>query len=121
MNNKFNLLYEHILKECLSKNTNRIITESATRIPMMVKDAIAEFISDYLWQDLNYVDWPEDEWFSTFSDLRYCGNLWNSDEDIQEHYSNPLDAYYNLADCFVQYDKKSNTVTMDIDRLGRNR
>ena len=114
MKNKFDLLYENILKECSANK--KIISESAARIPMVVRDALAQFVSDYLWTDLGICDWPEDEPFYRYDHLKGCHRLWNSDPYYSNHYSDPLFVYEGIADGFVKYDKKSNTVTMDIDQ-----
>lgn len=116
MKSKFNKLYESILNEYVIKNNNKVISESELRIPNLVKDAIAQFISEYLYDEIGYIDWPDNEPFYYYNDLKNCHKLWKSDPDFNEHYSDPLAVYNEIAGGFVKYDKTSNTVTMNIDQ-----
>ena len=114
MKTKFNLLYESILKKYVINN-NKVISESVLlRIPNLVKDSIARFISEYLYDEIGYLDWTDNEPFYYYNDLKHCHKLWKNDPDLNNHYSNPLEAYKEIASGFVKYDKNSNTVTMNI-------
>lgn len=64
---------------------------------------------------MSILDWTDDLWFSDFATIKKCGKLWEHDDDINNHYSNPYDWFVNLADAFVTYNKKDNTVTIDVN------
>ena len=87
-------------------------------LPMNVKDAIAKFLYDYVFQEADYIAWDENEGgdWNDYDSLMETTEVWENDEDIQNHYSDPGSHFPEYAEN-ATYNPETNTVTINVGKV----
>jgi hypothetical protein len=92
--------------------------EKMMNLPMNVKDAIAKFLYDYVFQEADYIAWDENkggDW-NDYDSLMETTEVWENDEDIQNHYSDPGSHFPEYAEN-ATYNSETNTVTINVGNV----
>jgi hypothetical protein len=92
--------------------------EKMMNLPMNVKDAIAKFLYDYVFQEADYIAWDENkggDW-NDYDSLMETTEVWENDDYIQNHYSDPGSHFPEYAEN-ATYNFETNTVTINVGKV----
>lgn len=92
--------------------------EKKMNLPKTVKNAIAKFLYDYVFQEANYIDWDENvggSW-DDYDSLMRTSAVWEYNDYIQNHFSDPGSHFQEFAEN-ATYNPETNTVTINVDNV----
>ena len=92
--------------------------EKMMNLPMNVKDAIAKFLYDYVFQEANYIDLDEYEGgkWGDYASLMQTTAIWENNDFIQNHCSDPGSHFQEYAEN-ATYNPETNTVTINVGNV----
>ena len=92
--------------------------EKMMNLPMNVKDAIAKFMYDYVFEEANYIAWDEyvgGSW-GDYDRLMQTTEIWENNYYIQNHCSDPGSHFQEYAEN-ATYNPETNTVTINVSNV----